>query len=192
MWHKTQFFIVFILAMPVAAYAGEQHQHDHAAMSMAGHAAQTPLTEAGNDAFATIQEVIEKLMADPQTDWQRVNLEVLRQHLIDMNNFTLHVKVLAQEPIPGGVEFTVKPETPAAAGSLDRLFAAHPAILKQETGWEMQTKKLKNGYTASVTSKNPADVEKIRGLGYIGVVALGRHHQLHHWLMATGVNPHHH
>ena len=36
------------------------------------------LTESGTDIFATIQEVIQKLTADPGTDWSKVNLEALR------------------------------------------------------------------------------------------------------------------
>jgi hypothetical protein len=39
----------------------------------------------GQDAFGAIAEVVQLLDADPQTDWSRVDLERLRQHLIDMN-----------------------------------------------------------------------------------------------------------
>lgn len=182
---------IMLLSMffSVSGVAEEHMQHDHAVESNGG-AKSTPLTAPGNDAFAAIQEAVEKLMADPKTDWSHVDLEALRQHLVDMDNFTLHVNVVSQTPIDGGVEFTVKPATSQAAGSLDRLFTAHPTILKQESGWEMQVKKLGEGYTARVTSNKPDDVAKIRGLGYIGIVALGKHHQLHHWQMATGINPH--
>jgi hypothetical protein len=41
--------------------------------------------------------------------------------------------------------------------------------------------------TISETPKNEA---KIRGLGYIGLMAYGDHHQRHHWAMATGKSPH--
>lgn len=185
--------VIVLLAAPCFADEHSMHNalHEHAAMNNTL-SAETPLTEAGNDAFAAIQEVVNQLMADPNTDWQKVDLEALRQHLVDMDNFTLHVKVVSQKPIEGGVEFVVQPTTPEADGSLQRLFTAHPAILKQETGWDMVSTKLKNGYRARVTSSNPKDVTKIRGLGYIGLVALGKHHQLHHWQMATGINPHQH
>jgi hypothetical protein len=154
-------------------------------------AAATPLTAPGNDAFAAIQEVVKRLLADPKTDWSRVNLDALRQHLVDMHNFTLNVQVAAQKPIDNGVEFTVMPTTPDAAASLDRLFSAHPAILKQESGWEMSaTKEEGGGYTARVTSAKPEDIAKIRGLGYIGIIAFGEHHQAHHWQMAIGSQPH--
>lgn len=181
--------IVFIVVYVTDGYAGEAMHHG----TMASNAsAARPLAAPGNDAFAAIQEVVGKLMANPNTDWSRVNLERLRRHLVDMDNFTLHVEVVSQKPVDGGVEFTVRPATPEAAGSLDRLFSAHPGILKQESGWDMQVRRVKGGYTVRVTSKTVADVAKIRGLGYIGIVAFGTHHQLHHWQMATGINPHQH
>jgi len=174
------------LAGSVSA-AEHEHQHHDAAPSA------TPLTAPGNDAFAAIQEVVQKLLAEPKTDWTRVNIEALRQHLVDMHNFTLNVEVSAQKPIDGGVEFTVKATIPGAAASLERLFSAHPAILKQESGWDMTATKNKDGgYTARVTGANPDDAAKIRGLGYIGLVAFGQHHQAHHWQMATGSDPHRH
>ncbi len=178
------------LAVPV--YAAEHNHEHHQAMSGAS-SSNTPLTAPGNDAFAAIQEAVGQLLADPNTDWSRVNLEGLRQHLRDMQNFTFNVEVTAQKPIDGGVEFTVKPTTPGAAASLGRLFSAHPMILKQESGWDMKTKKNADGSTtARVTSAKAEDAVKIRGLGYIGLIAYGKHHQLHHWLMATGNNPHKH
>lgn len=184
---KTILLLVSVLGFALNGAAAAPMAHEHGTMP-----ASTPLTEPGNAAFATIQEAVGQLLADPNTDWSRVDLEALRRHLVDMDNFTLHVEVVEQKPVEGGVEFTVKPATPEAAGSLKRLFAAHPAILKQESGWDMQVQKHQDAYTAVVTSTKPEDVARIRGLGYIGIVAYGKHHQLHHWLMATGTNPHQH
>jgi hypothetical protein len=184
--------VVATFITPAAFAAESEHQNQHMHHDRGPAATTTPLTAPGNDAFAAIQEVVEKLLADPNTDWSRVNLEALRQHLIDMQNFTFHVKVLKQQPIDNGVTFTVKATTPDAAGSLERLFSAHPAILKQESGWDMTAVKNKDGsFTARVTGSTPQDTAKIRGLGYIGLVAYGKHHQAHHWQMAIGANPHH-
>jgi len=150
----------------------------------------TPLTSAGNYAFWTIQEAIEKLDADPDTDWSKVNLEALRQHLVDMQNFTLNVNVLSQHPISNGMQAVIHPVNKDAAASLQRVLAAHPAQLRQETGWEMTVSKQKGNYVISVVTKDPAQVARINGLGYIGVMAVGAHHQVHHWAMAKGLNPH--
>jgi len=45
-------------------------------------------------------------------------------------------------------------------------------------------------FTIAVTTDQLQDVDKIRGLGYIGIMAYGSHHQRHHWAMASGQNPH--
>ena len=61
-----------------------QHQ---GTMPMGGypgmHTASTTPTMPGQDAFGAIQEIVQILEADPKTDWSKVELEGLRQHLID-------------------------------------------------------------------------------------------------------------
>ncbi len=185
---STVLFLVSALTTIMAPAHADEHQHQHHAAVMS-----TPLSAPGNDAFAAIQEAEQKLLADANTDWSQVNLEALRQHLIDMQNFTFNVEVTDQVAIDNGVAFTVTSTTPGAAASLARLFSAHPAVLKQESGWDMVTKKTATGvYQVRVTSSDSADAPKIRGLGYIGIVAYGDHHPSHHWQMATGRDPHGH
>ncbi|MGH7392227.1 MAG: hypothetical protein ACREM3_22630, partial [Candidatus Rokuibacteriota bacterium] len=60
----------------------------------------------GQDAFGAIAEVVEILEADPNTDWSKVDLERLRQHLIDMNEVMLRSAV-TQAPVPGGLGMDV-------------------------------------------------------------------------------------
>ena len=43
----------------------------------------------GQDPFGAIQEIVRILEADPSTDWSKVNIAALREHLIDMNEVTL-------------------------------------------------------------------------------------------------------
>ena len=66
-------------------------------------------TMPGQDAFGTIQEVVQILQADPATDWSKVNIGTLRQHLIDMNEVTLHAAA-AERVVENGVEITVTGE----------------------------------------------------------------------------------
>jgi len=149
------------------------------------------LTESGTDIFATIQEAIQELSADPNTDWSKVNLEALRQHLRDMFEFSYNVDVLSQQAIDHGVKIRVKPVTVRAEKALDKVLNAHPMMLKMETGWDMQSSKANGEYQIIVTTAKTTEVNKIRGLGYIGLLAIGNHHQPHHWAMASGQNPHH-
>lgn len=176
--------LILFISINNASYAADPHA-DHHMNGVKSH-----LTEAGNDAFGTLQEVLQQLRDEPKTDWSKVNLESLRQHLVDMRNFTLGVDVVSQISITNGVEIILVPDTQRVAKSLDRVFAAHPAQLKRETGWTMSTVKVNGQYKIIVTGKSKADTLKIRGLGYIGVMVWGNHHKNHHWMMAKGYNPH--
>ncbi|GEM_PF-1427274 len=150
------------------------------------------LMSPGNDLFGTIQEVIRQLEAEPGTDWSRVNLEVLRSHLRDMFEFSHNVDVLSEQPIDQGVRVVVTPLTQRTQAALDRVLAAHPRILKNETGWDMRVNKSATHYEIITTTSQNNQIDKIRGLGYIGLMTYGMHHQPHHWAMATGKHPHQH
>jgi hypothetical protein len=150
----------------------------------------TPLKEAGNAIFGTIQETIKMLDADPKTDWEKVDLEGLRQHLIDMENFTSGVDVLSKKNLDKGAEIVIRAKSEAAHHSLERALKAHPSMMESETGWTMGVKQNKEKFTLTIETQKPEEVAKLRALGYIGVMALGDHHQVHHWMMASGSNPH--
>src|SRR5215472_1968378 len=70
------------------------------------HPASITPTLPGQDAFGAIQEVVAILDADPKTDWSKVDLEALRQHLIDMNEVTLKADAAPQQ-VDGGLEIAV-------------------------------------------------------------------------------------
>lgn len=182
----TSFFVMLLILTP-AVYAGEAKPHT----MHSGQTISDALTEAGNDAFGTIQEVIRKLNHDPKLDWSKVDLEVLRQHLVDMNDMTLNVEVLSQKAVDKGLQVLLRPTTPRAELALDRVFSVHPAQLKEEKGWQMRVQKKEQTYSLTITTGNPDEVHQIRGLGYIGIMASGNHHQAHHWMMSKGENPHH-
>ena len=54
-----------------------------------GNSAAVTATQPGQSAFAAIQEIVDILEADPKTDWSKVNIDALREHLVDMSNVTL-------------------------------------------------------------------------------------------------------
>ncbi len=150
----------------------------------------SPLTEAGNDVFGTIQEVITLLDANPNTNWEKVDLEALRQHLIDMNHFTMNVDVLAQRNIQNGTEILIQATNKAADAALKRAMSAHPSMLESETGWKMTASYQGTKTLLRIETGQANETARLRALGYIGIMALGNHHQVHHWLMASGQNPH--
>ena len=144
-------------------------------------------SEPGQGAFAAIQEIVEILIADPKTDWSKVNIDALRRHLIDMNDVTLAANV-KNEPIDGGMRFDVTGEGPVR-DSIRRMTTAHAATMNGVDGWKFEATEIDGG--ASLTVHAPAkDADKLRGLGFLGVLTFGMHHQMHHLMIARGESPH--
>lgn len=146
----------------------------------------TPLTAPGNQIFGAIQETIKALEKNPNTNWNQVNIEALRQHLLDMKAFTEEVRVLDKQAINMGVKLEVRPLTKRAKTALRRVLMMHPAMLEKEKGWKMKAMHNGDRWIIRCTAASPDDVPQIRALGYIGLLAMGAHHQLHHWMIATG------
>jgi hypothetical protein len=147
-------------------------------------------TMPGQDAFGAIQEIVRNLEADPKTDWSKINLEALRQHLIDMNDVTLKADAAAK-PIDGGVEIAVT-GTERTIEAIQRMITAHAHEINQThlNGWNAKTAPLPNGVLLTVTSSDPQQVQHIRSLGFIGLLVSGSHHRQHYLAMAKGVLMH--
>lgn len=185
--------IALIAAHPASAQnAGMTHahmQHGSAAKHTQAADPQTGVpTETGQSAFATIQEITQFLEADPATDWTRVDLEALRQHLIDMDNVTLRAEV-ASEPLATGARFTVSSSDPRVRASIRNMVLGHATTMTAVGGWTMSGAEADGGAVLTVTGMQ-ADATKITGLGFIGIMTLGMHHQTHHLALARGEMPH--
>lgn len=137
----------------------------------------------GQDAFGAIQEIVEILQADSATDWTKVNIAALREHLIDMNEVTLHAAA-DQHALDNGVEIFVTGEGRTLA-AIKRMVPAHVAELAR-SGWTARTEDVPNGVKLVVTSTDPAEVTKLKALGFMGIMVQGEHHQMHHLAMAKG------
>jgi hypothetical protein len=162
-----------------------QHQ---GTMPMGGHpgmhAASTTPTMPGQDAFGAIQEIVQILDADPKTDWSKVDLEALRQHLIDMNELTLKADAAPQQ-VDGGLEIAVTGSGRTLV-AIQRMVPAWAQTMNGHQGWSTKAASLQNGELLTVTATDPKEVQHIRGLGFIGLLASGSHHQMHHLAMAKG------
>ena len=150
----------------------------------------SPLTEPGNAAFAAVAEVVRELEARPDTDWSRVDLEALRRHLRDMERFTLDAEVVRRQEVPNGLQVVVGGPDRETRQAVRRALQAHAPMLERETGWDARVRAREERTELTVTADRPADVDRIRGLGYIGLMASGAHHTRHHWMIATGRHPH--
>jgi hypothetical protein len=144
----------------------------------------------GQDAFGAIQEIVARLDADPRTDWSKIDLEALRQHLIDMNEVTLKSTATATQ-IEGGLAISVTGSGRTLA-AIQRMVTAHAKEIDGLDHWRARAEPLADGVLLSVTSTDPNEVKRIRGLGFIGILVSGSHHQHHHLAMAKGEFPHEH
>jgi hypothetical protein len=154
--------------------------HTHA---MPGAAGSLP-TQPGQDAFGAVQEIVGMLQADPSTDWSKVNLDALREHLIDMNEVALRADA-AVERIDGGIRVVVTGSGRTLA-AIQRMLPEHTREMNGRNGWTMQAEPRADGVTLTVTATDQRQIAIIRGLGFIGVMATGGHHQMHHLMMAKG------
>jgi hypothetical protein len=185
--------LAFALLLPTSALADQAAPMDHSKMDHAAMMAMmsgTPagVTEGGQSAFAAIAQIVEVLNADPTTDWSKVSIEALRQHLIDMDNVTLRA-VVSTTPTPTGARFAATSTDPAVQASIRRMVTAHAATMNGANGWTLMASEAEGGAVLEV-SGTEADAAKINGLGFIGVLTLGMHHQAHHLMIAKGMNPH--
>jgi hypothetical protein len=174
---------------PMGNTPNEQMQHMMRRHEQAE--ANTP-TMPGQDAFGAIQEIVHILEADPNTDWSKVNLEALRQHLIDMNDVTLNADVMTR-PTDSGIEVTVTGKG-RTVEAIQRMVPAHAQEIERThlNGWNAKTEPLPNGVVLTVTSDDPKQVNHLHGLGFIGVMVSGSHHQAHHLAIARGEMIHTH
>jgi hypothetical protein len=141
----------------------------------------------GQDAFGAIAEVVGMLDADPKTDWSKVDLERVRQHLIDMNEVVLRAEV-KQTALPSGLVMEVT-GTGRTEGAIRAMLVPHAAELDRLAAYTAKTEPILGGVRLTVTAKNSADaraVLRLRGLGFIGLLTEGGHHGPHHLAMAKG------
>jgi hypothetical protein len=147
-------------------------------------------TMPGQDAFGAIQEIVRILEADPETDWSKVDLEALRQHLIDMHEVTLRADA-AVKRTEGGLEIAVTGNGHTLA-AIQRMVPAHARELDAVSGWSARTEPLPTGVLLTVTSSDPKEIAHIQGLGLVGLLVSGSHDQPHHLAMAKGEFDHAH
>ena len=138
----------------------------------------------GQAAFGAVQEIIRILEADPSTDWSKVNLDAVREHLIDMDEVTLHADAAVQH-IGGGIQVTVTGHG-RTLEAIRRMVPADARHLNGHNGWVVRATDLPNGVTLFATSDEPKQTAIIRGLGFMGVLASGDYHQAHHLMIARG------
>ena len=170
--------------------ADPSHEDPASCPLHAGHITATGTIPAspGQSAWGAIAEIVHILEEDPATDWSRVDIDALRNHLIDMDELVLHA-LATERSVPGGLELTVT-GTGRTVGAIQRMLPAHAGMMRHGQGWKIATALLENGAVLTATSAEASEEEKIRGLGLFGFMSLGHHHGPHHLAIARGASPH--
>jgi hypothetical protein len=154
--------------------------------AMQGMTAGVPMMP-GQDAFGAIAEIVRLLDADPATDWAKVDIERLRQHLVDMNEVVLRSAV-KQTPITGGLAMEII-GTGRTEQAIRAMVVPHAGLLDRLSSFSARTESIPGGVRLTVIARNPDDgkvIARIRGLGFAGLLTEGAHHQAHHLAMAKG------
>ena len=185
--------LLLALGLAASPLAAQEHRHTTGMVHTAGMTPADALptvalpTLPGQDAYGAIAEVVRLLEADSTTDWRRVNLEALRQHLIDMNEVTLRAVVRAT-PVPGGLRMDVT-GTGRTRGAIRSMLTAHAPALDAGADYVATSEEIAGGARLTVRAERADDartVERVRGLGFIGLLTAGAHHAVHHLALARG------
>ena len=186
--------MIALLLLPVSSRVMLAQSMEHTPGMQHGTMSQQPATgggvtpvQGGQGAYGAIAEVVQILDADSATDWSAVNIERLRQHLVAMDEVTLNASVRVVE-VPGGAQFDVTGSGRTLAGIREMLLA-HTGQLNNLGKYRAATADIGNGVRWTVTAIPQQDVRaanRIRGLGFMGLLTLDNHHGPHHLAMARG------
>lgn len=191
---KSTKLLPIIITLAIGSAAGyavatEVHNHNgHDNGDATSHQMPQFPIETGQSAFAAIAEIVTILENDPNTDWSQVNLNALREHLLDMDALTRGANVTMLEN-NGRVSFEVI-GTGLTLRALQNMVPAHAKELNKMDDWLALGEATENGAVLTITPNNNSELARIKALGFFGLMATGGHHQPHHLGMAKGTMKH--
>lgn len=198
-YHSCKHGLLLVLALVASSVSWAQEKHDHGMshteMDHSTHHSSTMDVEpslSGQYAFETISEIVSLLRANPETDWTTVDIARLREHLVDMHNVTIKAKV-SSEAVEDGAVFEVTSDEPQVIESIHTMISAHTEVMSSQNAagaYHYASVMTEQGARLTVTADSTQDTLIIRALGFHGIMAEGDHHRHHHWMLATGRNPH--
>ena len=182
------FMMMFATFAVVAATPLAAQHANHAGHVMSQPEASELPSEPGDGTFAALIEIVAMLSADPDTDWTRVDIDGLREHLVDMNQLVIGASVRS-EPLPDGIRMRIG-TTGRAGEAASRMVPAHAPFVATETGWQSEVAREDDEIVWTVTAADTGPVARIQALGFFGLMATGDHHRMHHMAMARGQTAH--
>ncbi|TYC58996.1 hypothetical protein FMN50_08750 [Rhodobacterales bacterium] len=67
---------------------------------------------------------------------------------------------------------------------------AHAATMNGTGGVDYEAEHTPDSAVLTARSGDPEKVRMLTGLGFVGIMTLGGHHQAHHLAIASGLSPH--
>jgi hypothetical protein len=105
-----------------------------------------------------------------------------------MDNVTLRAEVVTTT-VANGMRYDVS-DPGAVRDSIRRMVKAHAKTMSGANGMTILAEDAPEGAVMTVMLEDPGDLPKLKGLGFIGLMALGMHHQQHHLMIAAGHGSH--
>lgn len=186
-FRKYQIKIVLYLWIAVSASAvGQTHKGHTGGMSHAHASTELP-SETGQSAFAAIAEVVTLLENDPHTDWSTIDIDALRDHLVNMNQLTLSASVTTQELDQQTIQFQVSGQA-RTLQAIQAMIPTHAQMVSTLNDWGIVVINKPDGVTLEVSPRSTEDYIKLKALGFFGFITIGAHHQFHHLQIAKGAS----
>ncbi len=184
MHYLKQTTTALLLILALSGCADNNHSMSHSQHNATRAKQHSIPLEVGQAGFAAIAEVVRMLQADPDTDWSKVNINTLREHLLAMDHLVTGAMV-DEQAISGGMRFNVTGKN-QVLNAIQQMVPAHAGELNKMPEFTASTADIESGIALTITGKDEATIAQIKGLGFFGLMATGSHHQAHHYMMATG------
>lgn len=177
---------VLVALVSLSLWAAEKHSGhtpgmNHGAMTNDGVQPQ----EGGQATFAALIEIVAMLEQDAETDWDTVDIDDLRVHLLDMNHLILGTEATTSTIGDDQIRFDIR-GTEKSIPSIHRMAPAHSRFIEQSRGWKIEPELNDDGATLTITVEDAAALSRLSALGFYGFMSLDSHHQAHHYQMAIG------
>lgn len=177
---------ILIALVSLSLWAAEKHSGHTPGMShgTATNSGGQP-QEGGQATFAALVEIVAMLEQDTETDWDTVDIDGLRAHLLDMNHLILDTEATTSILGDGQIQFDIR-GTEKSIPSIHRMAPAHSRFIEQSRGWKIEPELSDDGATLTITVEDAAALSRLNALGFYGFMSLDSHHQAHHYQMAVG------
>ena len=140
--------------------------------------------EPGQDMFGALSE-INRLIEDSGLGWDNVDMDVLWEHLRDMDALMTGAQVV-KSTLPDGLHMRIS-GTGGTKRAMDNMLPAHATFLRSvRPAWTISIEDFGASYEITVTSTDPDEALRIQALGFSGFMVQDDHHASHHLGLALG------